>query len=56
MSPAQIFYVGGMTVICLAFPTLLVGVWAWQALLAAKAPKTSKPHTHTHAAGAPNAA
>ena len=29
MSPAEIFYVGGMSVISLAFPALLVGFWAW---------------------------
>jgi len=28
MSPAEIFYVGGMTLISVAFPTLLVGMWA----------------------------
>ena len=28
MSPAEIFYVGGMSTISVAFPTLLVVMWA----------------------------
>jgi hypothetical protein len=29
MTLAAIFYVGGVTLISVAFPTLLVGMWAW---------------------------
>jgi len=32
MTPATIFYVGGMTLISVAFPTLLVGMMALQQL------------------------
>ena len=47
MTPAELFYVGGMTAISLAFPTLLVGFWAWdrayQRSLAARAPRPQAP-------------
>jgi hypothetical protein len=45
MSPAEIFYVGGMSFISVAFPTLLVGMWAWDRARpraqAAHAPKSA---------------
>ncbi len=43
MSPAELFYVGGMSLISLAFPTLLVVMWArdrvQQRAVTAKAPR-----------------
>jgi len=59
MTPAELFYVGGMIVISIGFPSLLVGFWAWDRArlrtVAAKAPRR-QPHRHSHAAGAPYSA
>ena len=62
MSAAQIFYVGGMSVICVGFPTFLVGIWALQSLQARELTRAAAPararraKAHAQAAGAPYSA